>query len=77
MDIRVVERVVDLAGEGLTLAGIRRLLVLEEQVRDLKRQLNQKQADQLSGATDGDGRDPASERPGDCDCNEGHTTKGG
>jgi hypothetical protein len=28
-----------LAGEGLTLAGIRRLLVLEAEVADLRRQL--------------------------------------
>jgi MerR family transcriptional regulator, heat shock protein HspR len=63
VDIRIVERVVDLAGEGLTLAGIRRLLVLEEQVRELKRQLKMKQADQRSGPPDFDGRASASERP--------------
>ncbi len=38
-EIRDIERVVGLAGEGLTLAGIRRLLVLEARVRELERQL--------------------------------------
>jgi DNA-binding transcriptional MerR regulator len=34
-----VEQVVNLAGEGLTLAGIRRLLLLEATVRDLQQQI--------------------------------------
>jgi DNA-binding transcriptional MerR regulator len=38
-EILTVEKVVELAGEGLTLAGIRRLLVLEADVRSLQRQL--------------------------------------
>jgi MerR family transcriptional regulator/heat shock protein HspR len=38
-EVRRVEEVVGLAGEGLTLAGIRRLLVLEATVRDLRRQI--------------------------------------
>ncbi len=38
-EIHRVEEVVGLAGEGLTLAGIRRLLVLEATVRDLRRQI--------------------------------------
>jgi DNA-binding transcriptional MerR regulator len=38
-EIHRVEEVVGLAGEGLTLAGIRRLLSLEATVRDLQRQL--------------------------------------
>ena len=38
-EILTVEKAVGLAGEGLTLAGIRRLLVLEAQVRDLQRRL--------------------------------------
>jgi DNA-binding transcriptional MerR regulator len=40
LDIHVVERVVSLADDGLTLAGIRRLLILEERVRDLQRQID-------------------------------------
>jgi MerR family transcriptional regulator/heat shock protein HspR len=38
-EIGQVERVVRLVDEGLTLEGIRRLLVLEDQVADLRRQL--------------------------------------
>ncbi len=38
-EIHRVEEVVGLAGEGLTLAGIRRLLALEATVRDLRRQI--------------------------------------
>jgi MerR family transcriptional regulator/heat shock protein HspR len=38
-DIDRVERVSALSGEGLTLAGIRRLLALEAQVSDLQEQL--------------------------------------
>ncbi|NNN20122.1 MAG: MerR family transcriptional regulator [Acidimicrobiaceae bacterium] len=34
-----VQRVIGLASEGLTLAGIRRLLALEAEVRDLKTQV--------------------------------------
>ncbi len=34
-----VQRVSDMAGEGLTIAGIRRILVLEAEVADLQRQL--------------------------------------
>jgi DNA-binding transcriptional MerR regulator len=49
LDIYLVERVVGLAEEGLTLAGIRRLLVLEDRVRDLQCQLDDKQADQPGG----------------------------
>jgi len=41
LEVLVVEKVVSLAGEGLTLAGIRRLLILEDQVRDLQRQVIQ------------------------------------
>jgi len=39
LDIDLVEKVAGLAGEGLTLAGIRRILMLEGQVDDLQRQL--------------------------------------
>jgi MerR family transcriptional regulator/heat shock protein HspR len=34
-----VQRVSEMAGEGMTLAGIRRILLLEGEVADLKRQL--------------------------------------
>ncbi|SRR6266480_6335533 len=43
VEILIVEKVVGLVGEGLTLAGIRRLLALEDQVRDLQRQLDDEQ----------------------------------
>jgi DNA-binding transcriptional MerR regulator len=38
-EIARVQRVSEMAGEGLTLAGIRRILVLEAEVADLKRRL--------------------------------------
>lgn len=38
--IHTVERVLGLASEGLTLAGIRKLLALEAHVRDLQKQLS-------------------------------------
>ena len=38
-EILRVEEVVGLAGEGLTLAGIRRLLTLEATVQDLRQQI--------------------------------------
>jgi MerR family transcriptional regulator, heat shock protein HspR len=39
MEVAEVQRVSTLAGEGLTLAGIRRILSLEAEVADLKRQI--------------------------------------
>lgn len=51
IEIAVIERVVVLTGEGLTLAGIRRLLVLEGQILDLRRQLAVHQ--QAGGTTPG------------------------
>jgi MerR family transcriptional regulator, heat shock protein HspR len=39
-----VQRVSAMAGDGLTLAGIRRILVLEAEVADLQRQLAELQA---------------------------------
>ena len=39
-----VQRVSDMADDGLTLAGIRRILVLEAEVADLHRQLAELQA---------------------------------
>ena len=39
-DIGQVQRVSAMAGEGMTLAGIRRILALEAEVADLKRQLD-------------------------------------
>jgi len=38
-EVREVERIVSLTGEGITLAGIRRVLSLEAHVRDLEHQL--------------------------------------
>jgi DNA-binding transcriptional MerR regulator len=38
-DIAVVQRVSEMAGEGMTLAGIRRILLLEAEIADLRRQL--------------------------------------
>jgi DNA-binding transcriptional MerR regulator len=38
-EILLVQRVAEMAGEGLTLAGIRRILLLEAEVAMLKRQL--------------------------------------
>ena len=43
-DIALVQRVSEMAGEGLTLAGIRRILVLEAEVADLRRQLDEARA---------------------------------
>lgn len=36
-----VEHVLSLTGEGLTLAGVRRVLLLEAQVRELERQIDE------------------------------------
>jgi MerR family transcriptional regulator/heat shock protein HspR len=47
-EIGQVERVVRLVDEGLTLEGIRRLLVLEDQVADLQRQLAEERAKHAS-----------------------------
>ena len=44
-DIVSVEKVSAMAAEGLTLAGIRRILVLEAEVADLRRQLREHQTD--------------------------------
>ena len=38
-EVRDVERIVALTGEGMTLAGIRRILLLEARVLDLQRQV--------------------------------------
>ena len=46
-DIARVQRVSQMAGEGMTLAGIRRIFVLEAEIADLKRQLEAVTADQL------------------------------
>jgi len=42
-EIVQVQRVSALAGEGLTLAGIRRILSLEAEVADLKRQIRDRE----------------------------------
>ena len=44
-DIGAVQHVTTMAGEGMTLAGIRRILALEAEVADLKRQLAALEAD--------------------------------
>jgi len=38
-EVRDVERIVTLTGEGMTLAGIRRILLLEAQVLDLEHKI--------------------------------------
>jgi len=43
-EIARVQKVSEMAGEGMTLAGIRRILVLEAEVADLQRQLRAEQA---------------------------------
>lgn len=43
-EIGRIQRVTELAGEGLTLAGIRRLLVLESEVKELRREVARLQA---------------------------------
>ena len=48
-EIGQVSRVAELASEGLTLEGVRRLLVLEAEVADLKRQLAAERAKRRSG----------------------------
>ena len=40
-EISRVQRVWEMSGEGMTLAGIRRILVLEHEVADLKRRLQE------------------------------------
>jgi MerR family transcriptional regulator, heat shock protein HspR len=47
-EIDRIHRVSELAGEGLTLAGIRRLLALEAEVGQLKREVTRLRADQES-----------------------------
>jgi DNA-binding transcriptional MerR regulator len=43
-----VQRVVQLADEGLTLEGIRRLMILEDQVAELRRELEEERAKRRS-----------------------------
>jgi MerR family transcriptional regulator, heat shock protein HspR len=43
-EIYQIQRVSELAGEGLTLAGIRRLLAMEAEVADLRREIAQLKA---------------------------------
>ena len=38
-EIGRIERVSELTGEGMTLAGVKRLLVLEEEIRELKAEI--------------------------------------
>ena len=44
LDIAVVQHVVRMADDGMTLAGIRRILTLEAEVADLQRQIADLQA---------------------------------
>ena len=46
-DIALVQRVSQMAGEGMTLAGIRRIFLLEAEIADLKCQLEAATADRL------------------------------
>ncbi|HUY06763.1 MAG TPA: MerR family transcriptional regulator [Acidimicrobiales bacterium] len=41
LEVLQIQRVMDLAGEGLTLAGIKRLMVLEGRVRELEKEIAQ------------------------------------
>jgi DNA-binding transcriptional MerR regulator len=50
-DIARVQRVSEMAGEGMTLAGIRRIFLLEAEIADLKRQLEAATADRLERAS--------------------------
>ena len=45
VEIQQAQRAVELMGEGMTLAGIRRLLTLEAEVADLRRQLAEAKRD--------------------------------
>ena len=53
LEIDQVQRVSELAGEGLTLAGIRRLLVLEAEVAELKREVARLKAAHVPSRRDG------------------------
>jgi len=44
-EILRIQRVAELAGEGLTLAGIRRLMLLEAEVRQLRAEIKRLKAD--------------------------------
>ncbi|MDQ1403312.1 MAG: hypothetical protein QOG03_1628 [Actinomycetota bacterium] len=48
-DVARVQKVTEMTGEGLTLAGIRRILVLEAEVADLQRQLKAAEAKASEG----------------------------
>ena len=43
-EIGLVQRVFEMAGEGMSLAGIRQILVLEQEIANLKRQLEKARA---------------------------------
>ena len=45
LEIELVEKVAILADQGLTLAGIRHVLALEDRVQDLERQLNDRRGE--------------------------------
>ena len=52
-EIHLVQRVVEMAGEGLNLAGIRRIFVLEAEIAILKRQLEEIRGGSRSRRHDG------------------------
>ncbi len=56
IEIELVEKVTILADQGLTLAGIRHVLALEDRVQDLERQLNDRRGE---GPRDTPGPSPA------------------
>jgi MerR family transcriptional regulator/heat shock protein HspR len=43
-DVALVQRIAVMAGEGMTLAGIRRILVLEQELADLRLELEAERA---------------------------------
>lgn len=51
LEIELVEKVVVLSDQGVTLAGIRHVLALEDRVKDLERQLNDRDGEQPSEGT--------------------------
>lgn len=51
LEIELVEKVVVLSEQGVTLAGIRHVLALEDRVKDLERQLNDRDGEQPDDAT--------------------------
>ena len=61
-DVALAQRVSAMAGEGMTLAGIRRILVLEAEVADLRRQLAQAKQRAGGGSSGRRGVAPSTEK---------------